>query len=362
MKTARTYFADKGEANGRCYDPIVSGFLSVDACLQDPTSAQGFNRYAYCSHNPLRYVDPTGWSNQPFGTPNVAPPCNPIKHTTYSSDDPNDMLWGYSHHPCSSGGQCNGENVTCTKITEGNGSNYTVSTTGYVTNVGSNGLDYDMLYTEADWEAGDLSNGLRVNDMSILSQLTVARSDYGTTIWEGEGKSKYEPGHYAATENKDEAFKVFNFMANNTDVEWAIDGFRTEGTNEYVVRSSHCANSVLIITGLQDYSIENQIFTMHSHQGINATKGAPFATSQTGGYTGGDMYTILQEYKRFQSMGMKSQNVWFKCKTNGKNTVFPKHYVYHSESHTLYHYNIYVSNYYIRTIKKHQDLYRNLGL
>ena len=47
--------------NGRCYDPMMSSFLSVDACLQDPTSAQGFNRYAYCAYNPLRYTDPTGW-------------------------------------------------------------------------------------------------------------------------------------------------------------------------------------------------------------------------------------------------------------------------------------------------------------
>ena len=245
------------------YDPVMSTFLSVDAYVQDPTSAQGFNRYAYCSHNPLRYVDPTGWSNQPFGNPNVAPPCNPIKHTTYSSDDPNDMLWGYSHHPCSSGGQCNGANVTCTKITEGNGSNYTVSTTGYVTNVGSNGLNYDMLYTEADWEAGDLSNGLRVNDMSILSQLTVARSDYGTTIWEGEGKSKYEPGHYAATENKDEAEPNIH--------KW--------------------------------YKIDNS------------------------------------------------------C------TIFPKHYVYNTSSHTLYYYTPFKgqSSIYIRSINSHKDLYRNLG-
>lgn len=50
-----------GEANGRCYDPMMSSFLSVDAYLQDPTSAQGFNRYAYCAYNPLRYTDPTGW-------------------------------------------------------------------------------------------------------------------------------------------------------------------------------------------------------------------------------------------------------------------------------------------------------------
>ena len=47
--------------NGRMYDPIMSSFLSVDRFVQDPTSAQGFNRYAYCMYNPLRYVDPTGW-------------------------------------------------------------------------------------------------------------------------------------------------------------------------------------------------------------------------------------------------------------------------------------------------------------
>ena len=47
--------------NGRMYDPMMSSFLSVDKYVQDPSSAQGFNRYAYCRFNPLRYVDPTGW-------------------------------------------------------------------------------------------------------------------------------------------------------------------------------------------------------------------------------------------------------------------------------------------------------------
>ncbi len=47
--------------NGRMYDPVMSSFLSADRFVQNPTSAQGFNRYAYCMNNPLRYVDPTGW-------------------------------------------------------------------------------------------------------------------------------------------------------------------------------------------------------------------------------------------------------------------------------------------------------------
>ena len=46
--------------NGRMYDPVTSSFLSADRYVQDPTSAMGFNRYAYCMYNPLRFVDPTG--------------------------------------------------------------------------------------------------------------------------------------------------------------------------------------------------------------------------------------------------------------------------------------------------------------
>ena len=53
--------------NGRMYDPVTSSFLSADRYVQDPTSAMGFNRYAYCLYNPLRYVDPTGWEPRPGG-------------------------------------------------------------------------------------------------------------------------------------------------------------------------------------------------------------------------------------------------------------------------------------------------------
>ena len=76
--------------NGRCYDPLTSSFLSVDAYVQDPTSAQAFNRYAYCGYNPLRYTDPTGWYADGYGR-QPQPQCyDPTAR--YHSDDPNDVL------------------------------------------------------------------------------------------------------------------------------------------------------------------------------------------------------------------------------------------------------------------------------
>ncbi len=62
--------------NGRMYDPVMSSFLSADRYVQNPMSAQGFNRYAYCMYNPLRYVDPTGWAPRPGGShgPDDPPP------------------------------------------------------------------------------------------------------------------------------------------------------------------------------------------------------------------------------------------------------------------------------------------------
>ena len=107
--------------NGRCYDPLTSSFLSVDAYVQDPTSAQAFNRYAYCGYNPLRYTDPTGWSQRPRDG-NVNPNLNTGGHTTYHSDDPNDVLWGRSVHPWgnSSSGYVNGTAYTTTIYVQGN--------------------------------------------------------------------------------------------------------------------------------------------------------------------------------------------------------------------------------------------------
>ncbi len=47
--------------NGRVYDPDAGRFMSPDPFVFNPYSTQGFNRYAYVSNNPLKYVDPSGF-------------------------------------------------------------------------------------------------------------------------------------------------------------------------------------------------------------------------------------------------------------------------------------------------------------
>ncbi|MBR2195529.1 MAG: VCBS repeat-containing protein [Salinivirgaceae bacterium] len=50
------------DMNGRFYDPLIGRFLSPDPYVQAPDNPQNFNRYSYCLNNPLKYVDPTGYS------------------------------------------------------------------------------------------------------------------------------------------------------------------------------------------------------------------------------------------------------------------------------------------------------------
>jgi len=46
--------------NGRVYDPATGMFFSPDPYLQAPGNWLNYNRYSYCSSNPLKYTDPSG--------------------------------------------------------------------------------------------------------------------------------------------------------------------------------------------------------------------------------------------------------------------------------------------------------------
>ena len=54
-------------AGARYYDPVVGRFLAVDPVEFQEDNLHSFNRYAYGSNNPYRYVDPNGRESTDVG-------------------------------------------------------------------------------------------------------------------------------------------------------------------------------------------------------------------------------------------------------------------------------------------------------
>ena len=48
----------------RAYDPEIGRFVSPDSIVPDPSNPQSLNRYAYVRNNPLKFVDPSGHSDE----------------------------------------------------------------------------------------------------------------------------------------------------------------------------------------------------------------------------------------------------------------------------------------------------------
>jgi RHS repeat-associated protein len=226
--------------NGRCYDPLTSHFLSVDAYVQDPTNAQAFNRYAYCAYNPLRYTDPTGWSYCTGQGNGVNPNLNTGGSTMYHCDDPNDMLWGRSVHPCgkSSSGYVNGKTYTRTGYAKGNnglqGSNYTVDKKGNIKNVGSNDKSIDLLYTQDSWDNGSKDIYIEIPIGVLGRQKTISG--------EGTDGKIYTFDMYTIRDNE-LSTRVFEFLAANTDVEWSQTFIGNPKNETSVLSTSHIENT-----------------------------------------------------------------------------------------------------------------------
>lgn len=60
--------------NGRVYDPVLGRFLNVDPIIQNPYSSQGLNNYSYCINNPLRYIDPSGYTRSAVNASTITQP------------------------------------------------------------------------------------------------------------------------------------------------------------------------------------------------------------------------------------------------------------------------------------------------
>jgi len=56
---------------GRLMDPRLGRFLTPDPIVSKPSFGQSWNPFAYVRNNPLKYVDPSGFQEQPVSNPNL---------------------------------------------------------------------------------------------------------------------------------------------------------------------------------------------------------------------------------------------------------------------------------------------------
>jgi RHS repeat-associated protein len=179
-----------------------------------------------------------------------------------------------------------------------------------------------------------------VNDRSILEQLSTDRNNKagrpGYANFFKDGVS------YAVTTNKEEAFNVFFFVTitAGTQVEWALDGYVTNGKNEYILATGHTDKYAPTTFGdrLPERDLYNLNFSIHSHAAHN---------SRGGGSWSGD-WDIYD---------------WRSNALNGRRAELGKHYVLEVKERRLYNFKGTNErhNQYIRTINSPSDLYRRLG-
>ena len=166
---------------------------------------------------------------------------------------------------------------------------------------------------------------ITISDRSIFDQLTETRN-----------KEDYN-GSYAIS-GSEEAGDVFLFAANNTNVEWGLDGYQGENGRQYVIRTSKIDNTVAQRNNSKEgLTMANQFFSIHSHPSINGTKGGS-------GYQkrewGGDREIIINEYYKATEQGIQ----------------LPAHYVYHKYSKTIYQYTPWASNIFIKKVTNNKGL------
>ncbi|WP_291530578.1 JAB-like toxin 1 domain-containing protein [Bacteroides sp. UBA939] len=165
---------------------------------------------------------------------------------------------------------------------------------------------------------------ITITDRTIFDQLT-----------ENRNPKDYD-GSYAISDSH-EVGDVFLFAANNSNVEWGLEGYQGEEGRQYVLRTQHETSSVSSRNNSKEgLTISNQFFAMHSHPGPNGTLGG----SGYGALISGDRRFVRNRYYEAREKGVSP----------------PTYYVFHKESKKIYQYNPQQSSIYIKKVTNNNGL------
>ncbi|MEM9363631.1 MAG: JAB-like toxin 1 domain-containing protein [Bacteroidota bacterium] len=194
-----------------------------------------------------------------------------------------------------------------------------------------NGNEVDRLY------AIDENNN--IVDSNSEQEFATATVDEGTgTSFLSELASDNTGADYGVTSNLSDALGVFKFAADNSKVEFGVQGFQLDnGDYSYVVgtsRSPSYAFNAYHLGLSGGYSIENLQFDLHSHP--NQAGASGYGTPKPSG-------DRERQFGHYNILGQSGRNLSL------------HYYIYHTPTQGLYRYGPRRGDEYIGTIKKPED-------
>lgn len=113
----------------------------------------------------------------------------------------------------------------------------------------------DTNFVQVDKNSADATT--IITDLSIDDPNFVANSPWGKKV-----------GAWAKTSNRKDAYNVFKFGSDNSNVEWALEEY---SGNRLVLGNNHFSETVGTLTGVSGYDILDLKKDYHSHPGTSPT-------------------------------------------------------------------------------------------
>ncbi len=172
----------------------------------------------------------------------------------------------------------------------------------------------DMLYTYDSYGNYHMTF---VDDTGFLKNFSREKRHEG-----GGGDGYY---NYGTTSNAGDAFNVFKFGADYSKVEWGLNGYSTSLGYQFLVRTSHSEESVIVTDG--PYNERDMRFDIHSHPDTKK-KGASgeYWEFRDNWYATYDLKVAGGRFARITPDGSIPVN------------KLPNHYVYVPDNREMYHY------------------------
>jgi hypothetical protein len=115
-----------------------------------------------------------------------------------------------------------------------------------------------LFYSKKDQEGSESGlAAIDVNDQDFLPQLA---SDSDSRSYS------------ARTSNAADAFNVFKAVADGSDFEWSLSGFKGKGKTQFYLSTEHAKGGVDDL-GQSKFNKKDWLFNIHSHPGKDGTKG-----------------------------------------------------------------------------------------